>query len=399
MKYFNYYLIISGFMSFQDPSLKIPGNNMFRDILMALKWLNNSNLSQFGGNPHNITLFGTSSGSISIEILMTCPLAKGLFHKAILMGGFFQYFNELPNFNYRVAKSIGYQGSNSETELYEFFKNVEGERLTKTNVEGREKFEEYPFFPFLEPYKNEQSIMTKQPAEAWKECWGHSLPILLGDTSQEALSFYNIFNKPEYFEKINKDLRNILSAELRDNCSVEVQLKVAQSLRKLHFGDSELDMKNIFKLLELKSYELYSNKNRFINSRLEKNLAPNYLYRFAVDSDIFNLYRIRLGIPGMRGAIHADELSYLFYLILSFKLEKNSYEFKTIERIMDIWTTFAAKSDPNCESTKAVKWQPVEKNGSRMCLNIAEELNYIEMPESKKLAVWDQLLREVKIVV
>ena len=41
------------------------------------------NIAAFGGNPANVTIFGESAGSWSINTTQATPLAKGLFHKAI----------------------------------------------------------------------------------------------------------------------------------------------------------------------------------------------------------------------------------------------------------------------------------------------------------------------------
>ncbi|SEP69465.1 para-nitrobenzyl esterase [Azotobacter beijerinckii] len=56
------------------------------DLILALEWIRD-NISQFGGNPNNITLFGQSGGGYKISTLMIMPLAKGLFHKAIVQSG------------------------------------------------------------------------------------------------------------------------------------------------------------------------------------------------------------------------------------------------------------------------------------------------------------------------
>ena len=64
----------------------VSGNYMFLDMIAALKWIRN-NIAAFGGDPDNVTLFGQSGGGAKIATLMASPLAKGLFHKAILESG------------------------------------------------------------------------------------------------------------------------------------------------------------------------------------------------------------------------------------------------------------------------------------------------------------------------
>ena len=56
------------------------------DILAALRWVQ-GNITAFGGDPGNVTVFGQSGGGSKIMILLGMPGAKGLFHKAISMSG------------------------------------------------------------------------------------------------------------------------------------------------------------------------------------------------------------------------------------------------------------------------------------------------------------------------
>ncbi len=62
------------------------GNYLFLDMVAALRWVHN-NISAFGGDPENVTIFGHSGGSFKVITLMASPLAKGLFHRAIAQSG------------------------------------------------------------------------------------------------------------------------------------------------------------------------------------------------------------------------------------------------------------------------------------------------------------------------
>lgn len=62
------------------------GNVGNLDIILALKWVRD-NISAFGGDPENVTIFGESGGGYKVSTLMAMPAAKGLFHKAIIQSG------------------------------------------------------------------------------------------------------------------------------------------------------------------------------------------------------------------------------------------------------------------------------------------------------------------------
>ena len=62
------------------------GNYMFLDMIAALNWVQ-KNIASFGGDPDNITIFGESGGGDKVVCMLTSPLAKGLFHRAICQSG------------------------------------------------------------------------------------------------------------------------------------------------------------------------------------------------------------------------------------------------------------------------------------------------------------------------
>lgn len=85
----NHRLNILGFLDLSatgNPKYKESGNVGMLDVVAALKWIQN-NISRFGGDPKNVTVFGESGGGGKVGTLMCMPSAKGLFHKAIIMSG------------------------------------------------------------------------------------------------------------------------------------------------------------------------------------------------------------------------------------------------------------------------------------------------------------------------
>lgn len=67
-------------------ALRDSGNFALLDLIQALKFVKGS-ITNFGGDPSNVTIAGQSAGSTNVNALVVSPLAAGLFHKAISMSG------------------------------------------------------------------------------------------------------------------------------------------------------------------------------------------------------------------------------------------------------------------------------------------------------------------------
>lgn len=79
-----------GFMALSELSAVDPrgvsGNFGFLDQQSALRWVQ-ANAASFGGNTHNVTVFGQSSGGTSVLALLSSPASNGLFSAAISLSG------------------------------------------------------------------------------------------------------------------------------------------------------------------------------------------------------------------------------------------------------------------------------------------------------------------------
>lgn len=78
----NYRLGLEGFLKLEGGDTNVA----IADQIAALSWVR-SNIRRFGGNPDNVTIFGESAGGASVNLLLTAPGARGLFHKAISQSG------------------------------------------------------------------------------------------------------------------------------------------------------------------------------------------------------------------------------------------------------------------------------------------------------------------------
>jgi cholinesterase len=136
--------------------------------------------------------------------------------------------------------------------------------------------------------------------------------------------------------------------------------------------------------------------HRTILSRLSfKDGGRNYLYHFTVDSPTFNHYKLLMCGPGVRGACHADDLSYLFKNIMGKRPDEGSLELRTIQRMVGVFTQFAKSGNPNDPAVlESLKWEAIDgKTPPFKCLNIAEDLAIIDLPETTRMLAWDAMYK------
>lgn len=100
----NYRLGPLGFFShpaLDAESLDSTKNFGLLDQIEALKWVQ-KNISAFGGDPNNVTVFGESAGAESVLALYASPLARGLFHKGIAQSPY-----GIPGHTLAKARTVG----------------------------------------------------------------------------------------------------------------------------------------------------------------------------------------------------------------------------------------------------------------------------------------------------
>lgn len=397
---FNYRTGALGFLCCQSPEDGVPGNAGLKDQNMALKWVKD-NIASFGGDPEAITLFGHSAGACSVQYHLISKASEGLFKRAIIMSGStYCSWGLSPQRNWveKLAKAVGWNGSGKEMDALKYLRIVKPEDIinNQEKLMGPEDIRDgifIPFGPTIEPYATEGSMILQDPMVMSREAWGNKIDVMVGGTSEEGLlMMQKIKLHPEVLSNPHLFVGNVppnlgLTAEQR--------IGFAAKLKELYYPDSEPSMENFGGYVNMMTdCAFWHGLHRTILARTNSgSSARTFVYRFCVDSEHFNHYRIMMIDPTYRGTAHADEMSYLFSNFTKSVPAEDSFEYRALQTMVDIFTSFAIKGDPNCEYTKELQWEPVkETKPTFKCINITNDgIAFVDFPDFKRIELWDSM--------
>jgi para-nitrobenzyl esterase len=94
----NYRLGLLGYLAHPalsaESTQRLSGNYGLLDQIEALRWVHD-NIAAFGGDPTQVTIAGESAGGLSVIALLTSPLARDLFARAIVQSGYMPSYRAL----------------------------------------------------------------------------------------------------------------------------------------------------------------------------------------------------------------------------------------------------------------------------------------------------------------
>ncbi|XP_043656687.1 uncharacterized protein LOC122622361 [Drosophila teissieri] len=398
-----------GFLSLNDPAVGVPGNAGLKDQLLAMQWIK-ENAERFNGDPKNVTAFGESAGAASVHYLMLNSKAEGLFQKAILQSGNVLCswaLCSIKNLPHRLAVNLGMESAEHVTDamVLDFLQKLPGEKLVRPYLLSAEEHLDdcvFQFGPVVEPYKTEHCALPKHPQELLDKAWGNRIPVLMSGTSFEGLLMYaRVQMAPYLLTSLKKEPEHMLPLDVKRNLPQALARHLGQRLQETHFGESDpssMSPDSLKAYCEYASYKVFWHPIlKTLRSRVKSaSSASTYLYRFDFDSPTFNHQRLKYCGDKLRGVAHVDDHSYLWYGDFSWKLDKHTPEFLTIERMIDMLTSFARTSNPNCkliqdQLPRAKEWKPLNSQSALECLNISENIKLMELPELQKLRVWESV--------
>nr|XP_022909162.1 juvenile hormone esterase-like [Onthophagus taurus] len=390
----NYRLGVMGFLSFEDPKLRVPGNAGFKDQVMALKWVQR-NITKFGGNPNNVTIFGESAGGCSTHNLILSPMAKGLFHKAIAQSGCaLNPWSIANNPLKKLLKSLNYNYNNDKDTL-KYLQSLPIETIFEAqdligdnlDIDGQRDFG----LILEKPSKIEENFLTEEPIKIIKRGDYNKVPIIFGYTDAEGL-ICTVFNLmyPQVKLSLN-DFEEAIPRDIKTRFGNEILKKISEKIKGF-YSDRYI-------LLHGDIYFVYGIQ-KSAEEHLKTSNEPIYLYRFSVDGNR-NLFKA-ISKPDYPGASHADDLAYLFHmdspqLLNNNIISINSLEDKTIKRMIELWTNFATTGNPNPTKPNDlinVTWKPIS-NGALNFIDIGSDLSGGINPDGNRMDFWKEIYNSV----
>ena len=372
------------------------------DIIAALEWVNN-NISLFGGDSENITIFGESAGGHNVLSLLVSSKAKGLFNKAISMSGYTTSISQKDS--YKPEKKSNTSSYSSWSVVNKIIKNksYDKEQSYFSNKEIRDilySLSEEEFYGFYSERENYEEIplLTDDgiviPSIGLRKAlanrdYVNNVPTILGSNRDEVkvwLAFSEYLVDVDY--SLSGSLFSLPKVIIKDESAYEAFNYYRSAAWKLRGVDEPL-----------RSLTLAGNKNL-------------YSYRFDWDDQ----RKFIIGdFKQLFGAGHALEIPLLLGNtmlvggppISNFMYPRGISRFYTSRNMMKFWTNFAKYGKPGKSSNK-IEWTPYEintdKESSFMILdnkrNLKMRSDYISYKTlSEELYLDKRLNEEEKCVI
>ncbi len=311
------------------------------DIVAALHWVRD-NIDRFGGDPNLVTIFGQSGGGRKVATLMSMPVAKGLFHRAIIESGAVLRLTS-------PADALEYT-SRLLTELtlkpgqVRELQNVPTAQLLQANEAVIDKMTQRPPGWTANTPMVDGKVLPIHPWDPKAPALSAAIPLLIGYARTEE----TLYDRPTP-EKLKLDeagLRQRVSARLGTDPA-----PVIDAYRTAHPDATPWDLH----ILIATDHPRGTYARELAKRKAEQGTAPAFLYRFDWETPE--------GGGHMRSP-HTIEIQFAFNNIAlgGSLISKRDDAYALAERVSSAWMAFARTGNPNVPQLP--RW-PAYSTGSR----------------------------------
>lgn len=321
----NYRLNVFGFLAHPELTAESPhessGNYGILDQIAALEWVQR-NIEQFGGDPGNVTIFGESAGSWSVNFLMASPLAKGLFHRAIGESG--AAFAGNPRLDAAEGDTPAAESGGLAFAEAAGADSIEALRALSTE-EVLQAYAELPEdTPFRATANVDGYVLPDSVLNLFQQGNYNQVPVIVGSNADEMTSLTNPATVPKTKEKLDEWISENFGEQSSD-------------FYTYYPADGPAGIRNAYlAALRDRWFTLGMRTWAQLNTRHGNS---SYLYFFAK-------------VPPRPGkeffkAFHAAEIAYVFGTLDPSQASYTEDDRRLSDTVSSYWVNFAATGDPN----------------------------------------------------
>lgn len=336
----NYRLGLLGYLDFSvigGTEYADSANNGLRDQLMALQWVQD-NIAAFGGDPHNITVFGESAGGASVSALLGIDHPQHYFRRLIVMSGSPQHTTDEST---SIANLI-----HVETKIIPplLWKTMPTAGILYLQDQVSQAVGSPVSDLLYAPTYGESNIMQRSPLEA----------ALQGNTQGIDLMIGTMGNELSYWSFYDTATEHICDQTLSDNLVTSIDPAQASRIKEL--------------------YDLYKQnpeRSAYSDGEILLNIEDDYVFRIPAiqlaeaQSKNGNTYVYRVDYPvnlpnypcQNNRSPHGSELPFVFgkinessgtdFIGVARDAQDAAVRERLMSEMMSAWVNFAKTGDPN----------------------------------------------------
>ncbi len=301
------------------------------DIVASLEWAR-ENISEFGGDPGNVTIFGQPGGGAKVGTLMAMPAAKGLFHRASIQSGSSLRMPPPENTTTLAAALLDELGL-SASQLRQPH-TMPADRLIEAAGKAQRKLSP-PAAPTPRAMTErigwaptvDGSVLPHHPFDPTAAAESASVPLLVGTTLNE---FVTALGNPVMEAMTEEDLRQRVTQRHGDRAGV-----VLEVFRRRHPKAKPIDLLSYISTASWRQNAVTQTERKAAQA-----VAPAYVYQFTWQTPI---------LDGPPRAFHCSEIAFEFYNTdVSATMTRGGPEARELAaKVSDAWIHFDRKGDPN----------------------------------------------------